>query len=305
VITKPKKDKMMITQVYPDKFISIGWRPARSPSRFIYPKDLSQTSKKAHKPYGANGLTPYAKRVIKSISAIYGRKWGKDVGFYTLTCPFPDRERIEEFNALMPEIQRRFFQEMARIYARRGHVFRYIAVLEFQKRGALHLHFLAPARGRKRKQGGGYGGKDWIISAEEIRVLWSRIVCSCLGMPYQRYPASVDAQPCRKDPGSYMSKYLSKGVKGGETAAPPPRWWSTDKQSLKAFKISIKRLPSEISAQIWQHPENFCTWFSWVEAQCRDDEPKRIVALVGKLSDGSFCSLYSDEKFTIATMLLG
>nr|WP_192964613.1 hypothetical protein [Synechococcus sp.] len=292
---------MMIARLYPDRFLSIGWRP----SRFIETKDLSQ-GKKIHRPYGSNGLTPYSRRAIKSISALYGKRWGRDLGFYTLTCPFPDRERFEQFNALMPEIQRRFFQEMGRIYARRGHAFRYLAVLEFQERGALHLHFLAPARGRKRKQGGGYGAKDWIISAEEIRILWSRIICSLFGISYQRFPASIDAQQCRKDPGSYMSKYLSKGSGGGATISPPARWWSTDKQSLKAFKISIKRLPPEISAQIWQHPENFCSWFVWVEVRGdRDDEPKRIVALAGKLSQESFNFLYSEEKIQIATMLLG
>jgi hypothetical protein len=294
----------ILAKLFPDQSCIIAWQPQRVPeNRFIYPEDLSQRSQKTHKPYGSNGLTPYARRAISSIIALFWRKWPRNLGFYTLTCPVP---QVEQFNENLPEIQRRFFQELKRIYARRGQAFRYVSVLEFQKRGALHIHFIAPAR--RQIVRGRAKSLDWIISAEELRILWSRIICKCLRIKYQRFPASIDSQLCAENPSKYLCKYLSKEKSsfetGGATIAPPPRWWSADKISLHAFKASIKNLPPDQAYPIWRNPEIFCRYHKWIEIDSSEGEEQRIIALFGILKEDFFKSFYPEEKFDICIKML-
>jgi hypothetical protein len=301
------KDRIMniLAKLFPDQSCVIAWHPQKVPERdrFILTQDLSQRSQKTHKPYGSNGLTPYARRAISSIIALFWRKWPGNLGFYTLTCPVP---QVEQFNENLPEIQRRFFQELKRIYARRGQAFRYVSVIEYQKRGALHIHFIAPARrqivrGRARSL-------DWIVSAEELRVIWSRVICKVLRIKYQRFPASIDAQLCIDNPSKYLCKYLSKEKSrvedGGGATAAPPRWWSTDKISLRCFRASIKHLDADQAYPIWRNPEIFCRYHKWIEMDSPEGDEQRIIALFGILKEEFFKSLYPQEKMDLCIKLL-
>jgi hypothetical protein len=225
------------------------------------------------------------------------------LGFYTLTCPIAE---IERFNENLPEIQKRFFEELKRIYARRGEIFRYVSVLEFQKRGALHIHFIAPARrhitrGRARSL-------DWIVSAEELRILWSRVICRVLKLKYQRFPSSVDTRLCIDNPSAYLCKYLSKekslAAGGGVTISPPPRWWSTDKISLRCFRASIKHLDADQAYPIWRNPEIFCRYHKWIEIKPGGGDEQRIVALFAILREEFFKFLYPEEKMHLCIEML-
>jgi hypothetical protein len=141
-----------------------------------------------------------------------------------------------------------------------------------------------------------------------MRVLWSRVICKVLRIKYRRFPASIDAQLCIENPSKYLCKYLSKEKSssyqsGGEIVA-PPRWWSADKVSLHAFKISIKNLPADQAYPIWRNPEIFCRYHKWIEMDSPGEEEQRIVALFGVLREEFFKSFYPQEKFDLCIKLL-
>jgi hypothetical protein len=149
---------------------------------------------------------------------------------------------------------------------------------------------------------------DWIISAEELRILWSRVICRVLKIKYRRFPSSVDSRLCVGNPSAYLCKYLSKEKisfeGGGAMAAPPPRWWSTDKISLRAFKSSIARIPADQAYPIWRNPEIFCRYHKWIEIEPGGGDEQRIVALFGILRDEFFKSFYPEEKMHLCIEML-
>lgn len=274
-------------KLYIDKFFIISpVRSSSAPGCLDYTQQSSQVEnqpsaaakKKAR--YGLKGLTPKGKRAIISSCALLEKFYRfRNLGFYTLTCPYSSEEQIKTFNLLLPEIQRRFFQELARLYSRRGVNFYYVCVAEFQQRGALHLHFLAPARHKN----------NFILRAEVIRALWRRIVSSLLKCDAD-FRCSLDCHLLRKSAIRYLSKYLSKDkdlIQKYQEWHPPKQWWSVSAKLKQAYLMSISRLDPEIGSCIFKEPEKFSSFYVPIEK-----EGLGCVAIIGFLKDEYFSRWY-------------
>jgi hypothetical protein len=182
------------------------------------------------------------------------RRYGRKLGFYTLTCPYTENEAIWEFNRNYAEIMRRFFQELKRVYNRIGLVFSYVSAYEIQPERyrrdgvpVLHTHFLAPC----------YipGSWEFIISANDIRAIWQRVNVLVVGGTFS-VQASVDAQVVEKTAVGYLAKYLSKSGDDIQAIAEtcpcqlPSQWWSSSRNVKCAVKLLTYSLPQELCAML-------------------------------------------------------
>jgi len=201
--------------------------------------------------HGLKGISSRGRETVKEAAYILERRYGRRMGFYTLTCPYTDVESIASYNQNISNILRSFFQEVKRVYERERERFSYVSVLEvqphrFQERGefALHVHYLAPCYKRV--------GHTFIITASEIRAIWAR-VCGNSVIPVVEAGASVDCQVVKKSCVGYIAKYLTKG--GGELdfiaehcpEQLPSQWWSTCRPLRKAVASITVKLPDAVA----------------------------------------------------------
>lgn len=126
---------------------------------------------------------------------------------------------------------------------------------EWQKRGALHLHYVVHCPDRRRG--------EWVIAnlqAEWVRILDS--ICEASGVDlYRKHKGfthavdkskvRVDAQWCEKDISAYLSKYVSKAAEADKVmtskAFCPSRWYGVSRPLLQltrehSFKVSLDSL---------------------------------------------------------------
>lgn len=202
--------------------------------------------------YGLRGITDNGKsKVYEGVKLLEGR-YGRRLGFYTLTCPYIDCSLIYEFNRNIGEIQRRWFQELRRLCERQREQFSYVSVVEvqpgrYEKDGVwcLHIHYVAPCYRRN--------SREWLLSATELRYLWMRVNASVLGCEADT-SASVDSQVIKKSASGYLAKYVSKGSGDLEFVADiapsqlPRQWWSMSANVRKALQRCTTQIPEPIAA---------------------------------------------------------
>jgi hypothetical protein len=204
--------------------------------------------------YGLRGITQKGKSRVYEGAKVLESRYGRRLGFYTLTCPYSDGSLIYEFNRNIGEIVRRWFQTLRRFYEGVKCTFSYVAVLEvqperYENRGewVLHIHYIAPCY---------YPGTNkFILSSDGIRYLWMRELGSLLGIEADT-SAALDSQVIQKSASGYLAKYLSKG--GGEIEqvaeiAPsqcPKQWWS--------ISANVRRVLQRCTTQI---PESIAAWY--------------------------------------------
>lgn len=215
-----------------------------------------------HKPerkrHGLNGISRRGRHKVLEGGTVMQERFGRKVGFYTLTCPYTEQELIYEYNKCFPEIQRRFFQEMKREYERKECKFYYVSVTEIQPERyqdsgvvALHLHYCAPC----------YipGTYEFVVSSDRIRSIYARVL-SAVVFPPESVAASLDSQVVRSSVSGYLAKYLSKGsdeIRVIADSAPgqiPSRWWSMAKPILKSIQSLTISLPQDVCASLIYTP---------------------------------------------------
>lgn len=203
----------------------------------------------------AGSLTPRGKSRIHDGIALLSFRYGqRSLGFYTLTCPYTDSDDIQRFNDNLPEIARRFFQQMKRLYAKKGFVFSYVSVYEiqpgrFKATGdeCLHIHYIAPALDPERR---------FHISHSEILSLYTHYIEQVLGTSPPHSPR-VDAQLVRKDASAYLAKYFSKASLTDSSALPTganarlSSWYSLSRNLLRAISHSRFELPGHIASLLF------------------------------------------------------
>lgn len=207
-----------------------------------------------HKPprrHGLRGITSRGRENVKECSYLLERRYGRRLGFYTLTCPYTDEESIYLFNQNIRYIQRSYFQELKREYERQGATWSYVSVLEFQTERfntsgvpVLHIHYISPC----------YlpDTWTWVCTADTLRSLWMRVIQNCCGIPCDTL-ASVDAQVIHSSAVGYISKYLSKGGQPFQFLAQnahdqfPSQWWSTSRNLRHSVSNLTVSLPSEVA----------------------------------------------------------
>lgn len=223
-----------------------------SKAREISPSPLGLSSVSNHHKsrevvrYGLKGITPNGRRRVREGAFLLEQRYGRRLGFYTLTCPYTDAQSIYSYNQDISYIQRSFFQEVSRAYQRKGVAWTYVSVLEIQTKRyvrdgvpVLHIHYIAPCYMP--------GTSEWVLSAGEIRALWGRVLCSCIGASPQM-GASIDASVVYSSAVGYISKYMSKGAAEVAYLAEicpgqlPSQWWSMScnlRRCIKRCTVSI------------------------------------------------------------------
>lgn len=211
---------------------------------------ISNHHKEGKRRHGLKGLPRSGRYRILEGATVLQQRYGRRLGFYTLTCPYTEVELVYEYNKNFSEIMRRFFQEIKREFSRKHDSFVYCAAYEvqparFEKTGlfALHAHWISPCYHD--------GTREFILTADEIRDIYSRVCSSVVGV-CPDCSASLDAQVIKKKASSYLAKYLSKGgemISSIAEVAPsqlPSRWWSCSRSVLRA----INRLTMELSQEL-------------------------------------------------------
>lgn len=205
---------------------------------------------------GLRGITDNGRnRVYEGAKLLEGR-YGRRLGFYTLTCPYKDSSLIYEFNRNIGEVQRRWFQELKRFYERQGITFSYVSVVEWQTERyrstsipVLHLHYIAPCYRPC--------SREFVLGADGLRYLWMRLLSSIFGVEVDT-SASVDAQVIKKSASGYLAKYLSKGggigdfISGIAPSQFPRQWWSMSANVRRAIKRNRTQIPQPIAEWYFQ-----------------------------------------------------
>jgi hypothetical protein len=199
---------------------------------------------------GLKGITKNGQKRVKEGCYLLQKRYGRRLGFYTLTCPYTVPELIYTFNQEIAEISRRFFQDCKRFYEEAGVKWSQVFVYEYQDSRyeqsgipVLHIHYIAPCY---------YPGTtEFVLGASEIRYLWMRSVAMVCGYEADT-SASVDAQVIQKSASGYLAKYLSKGGDTisylGEIAPSqiPSQWWGMTKNVREAINRCTTPIPIEI-----------------------------------------------------------
>lgn len=205
--------------------------------------------------YGLKGISSNGRKCVEECAYLLQRKYGRRLGFYTLTCPYTDYSRVYEFNRNCSEIARRYFQHMRRLYRAKGLCWSYVSVYEYQNARysrdgipVLHIHYIAPCYVP--------GTKEWCVSATEIRYLWMLVCSQVIGGEVDT-SAAVDAAVVRKSCIAYLAKYMGKG---GDTISTlsnvcpsqiPGQWWGVSNNLRASLKRYTLKLPPEITEYLY------------------------------------------------------
>lgn len=175
---------------------------------------------------GSRGLTVRGRRQIRSGCYLMGQQYKGRLGFLTLTLPsFPYREDVLAFLILeWPEILRHFLIKFKRLAVSLGFPPLYVGCVELQgdrlekfSHPCPHAHLVYVCRKKSR-------GSGFYVSANEFRALWRETIENRLKALSSDSPidfesdAAIDCVVLKKDPGRYISKYLSKGKNPVEMA---------------------------------------------------------------------------------------
>lgn len=160
--------------------------------------------------YGLNGISQNGRANIREGSYILEHHY-KNSGLMFATLTLPHRgDELVDICFHWSKIVHRYFEEMQRIYERRGCIFEYVCVVEIQEKRwrkhgevAPHLHYVANCR---HKNG------SYIVSPLEVRECFQR-VCARFVESDADFSACENIQKVRKSAGRYLSKYFSKGGK--------------------------------------------------------------------------------------------
>ncbi len=200
---------------------------------------------------GLKGITANGRaKIYEGVRLLEGR-YGRRLGFYTLTCPYNDGSLIYEFNRNIGEIQRRWFQHLRRFYSSYRETFSYVSVVEVQTKRymetgqwCLHIHYVAPCY---------YSGTSkFVLSATELRYLWMRTVAEVVGIESDT-SSSVDSQIIKRSASGYLAKYVSKGSGCSDFVGAicpsqfPGQWWSMSQNVKRAIRRCVTQIPEPLA----------------------------------------------------------
>ena len=205
------------------------------------PQSLERTKKVMGVSPGYGGrcrptrFTVNARQTILRSGPLLGEGEPSSVAFVTLTLPGSTPAACNALADWSAYIVNRLLLKVSRTLNRPLAEIDYIWVWEWQKRGALHFHAAIDV-GAKRA----IAGLEAALLAE-----WRGLMndvgrqegCDMAGRRQGGTWADrpdlwqCKAEPCRKSPGAYLSKYLSKGTKpvGGRDPRYPSRWWGVSR----------------------------------------------------------------------------
>lgn len=188
-----------------------------------------QPAKRAKK--GMKGMSVYGKDMIASGCSAVDKDQLPCWGLFTLTCPSDDPGDVAQWNECFGEIVRTFARNresdlrtrLVDVSPQPDLVYDWFYVIEYQKRGALHLHMIVRIRTAPHA--------PYIYSFESHDRLVKDSVCKVLGDDWgnKNWRSSCNMQKLRHNPARYLSKYLSKSASKVADRHVPTHWWGMSK----------------------------------------------------------------------------
>lgn len=205
-------------------------------------------SKPSRKRRGSGGITPDAKRQIRSAVHIMQEKYSIScLAFATFTLPTMRPEELERVNTNFSDLTRKLLQELTRLAERRGLDTDYAFVVEIQEKRyrawgqfCPHIHCVMQSR------------KDRFaapaIHYSEIRAIWERLLSNLLGRKVD-CPAATQWEKMKRRKVGEMGKYMTKGsqiakeaIAKGDGHMLPTAWSGLSnnlKKEIKALTIIL------------------------------------------------------------------
>jgi hypothetical protein len=211
-------------------------------------------------------------------------------GMWTVTLPVEAAEALNQvpdgFARFQDAIRRRFSEEHARACARESQrvgvpvepVWGF--VVEPQKSGRPHMHFVFRCKSRRRR--------PWLLGKGRLDRLIRAALRTVLGQEHSVASAG-NVQALRSSPGAYLSKYLRKGAgrNGAEAVLAhgwtvnlvPFHWWGWSRSARRLVMDHTFEMPSRLVGWLslrWRKlvAENCCQAVIW---QPEDDRAPSMV----------------------------
>lgn len=249
-------------------------------------------------PRGSKGMTKYGRNVVESACKLLEWKYGKkNLSFVTLTLPNITDDECWAIAANWNNIVRVFFQRLRRAARRKGREFHYVGVTEYQPKRtrreaipALHLHFVMHGR----------VGGSYIFSPKQFRYHWRNALRSYVsGSKF--WDACENVQQVKASAGSYLGKYLSKGVsedsdiRRTRPLAPlPSAWYSISRVLLRSVKGAVIDSPDILGwlAEVGKSQESSGFFMSWFEVMLDFGDGWGLKGFAGSLAPKILKSIY-------------
>jgi hypothetical protein len=203
---------------------------------------------------GLQGLSAAGAAAVEDLCSLVREDRGL-YGIWTVTLPVEVAEQLDSVDLgghrFGDTIRRRFGEELRRACQRESRAVRFPVpdhwwfVVEPQKSGRPHWHFVFRCKARR--------GRRWLLGKGRLDRIIAAAFRTVAGLPLPA-KAAGNVQALRRDPGSYLSKYLRKGQ--GRTGAAavlgngwslnlvPLRWWGCSRSALAFLREHRFPLPS-------------------------------------------------------------
>jgi hypothetical protein len=205
---------------------------------------------------GLHGMSARGAATVEDLCALV-RQDGPVYGMWTVTLPHEVAEELDRipdgWRLFQDVIRRTFAQALKRACAREAKACRspvpdhWWYVVEPQQSGRPHLHFVFRCKARR--------GRRWLLGKGQLDRLIRGAFRSVCGTAYPANAAG-NVQALRKDPGSYLSKYLRKEairnaaeaiLRGGWSGnLIPHQWWGCSRSALAFLRDYRFPLPSYV-----------------------------------------------------------
>lgn len=213
---------------------------------------------------GSKGISRAGARAVENSAILLEETYGKSrLSFLTLTLPDVSPGEAIALSENWSEVVRVFLQWLCRQLKAAGLPDCVVSVTEVQESRlvssgvlGLHLHMLFVGR----KPVGG-----WVLSPEDVRVAWKRVISKYLDSPADMYEwkAVERIERIKKSASGYIGKYMSKGLKSAlliaescPDVALPSTWYNLSQTMRRWYKRSIVILSRELAGYIVELIEN-------------------------------------------------
>lgn len=216
--------------------------------------NLDASTEKPRSRQGLGGLSAAGALAVEDLCSLVRQDRGL-YGLWTVTLPPEVARQLDSMDLGAQQfgdaIRRRFGEALRRACQRESTACRvpvpdhWWFVVEPQKQGRPHWHFVFRCKARR--------GRRWLLGKGQLDRLIAAAFRTVAGVPLPARAAG-NVQALRRDPGSYLSKYLRKGQ--GRTGADavlacgwslnlvPLRWWGCSRSALAFLRCYRFPLPS-------------------------------------------------------------
>lgn len=255
------------------------------------PESIGRHRTKKRTKNGQKGMTPLARRSVRSTLVILEERRGLDcLSLATCTLPTSDLIELDLICRNFSNIIRVFKQKLERRLERYGLAGEVVLVVEIQEKryrawGLVcpHLHLVFPGR-RSRHD-------PWVITPAELREMWESVLEQVLNRSVDGTAATRIEAP-RKSLKRELGKYLTKGgtllkdiIAAGKGDLLPSAWWGATESLRKEERDRRITLTGEIPRKLWQnltaYKEAGLLWFTLVyrEVVCVVSGVKREICV--------------------------